>query len=180
VSESSPDPRTEPAADEAARRRVLIGVGNLDRGDDAAGRLVARSLAGALPAEVDIVECCGNGADLLELLEDAAAAVVVDACASGAPAGTVHRFDAGISALPTSRLRATTHGFGPAEALELGRALGRLPGRCTVYAIEARRFGPGEPLSPAVGRAVRAAAARILADAAETFELAARPRDDTS
>lgn len=180
MSESAPCPRAEPGASDAARRRVVIGVGNLDRGDDAAGRLVTRALAGALPAEVEIVECGGDGADLLELLENAEAAVVVDACTSGAAVGTVHRFDAVTSALPALRSGTTTHGFGLAEALELGRALGRLPGRCIVYAVEARRFGPGEPPSPAVRRAVRAAAARIEAEAAEIFELAASPRDETS
>ena len=35
---------------------VVIGVGNNDRGDDAAGRWVAAALRGSLPGDVVVVE----------------------------------------------------------------------------------------------------------------------------
>jgi hydrogenase maturation protease len=56
--------------------------------------------------------------------------------------------------LPAGLFRVSTHRFGLADALELARALGRLPPRVVVYGIEGSRFAPGRPMSPAVAAAV--------------------------
>ena len=60
-------------------------------------------------------------------------------------------------------LRSSTHAFGVADAVELARALGRLPGRLDVYAIEGASFAAGDRLSPAVERAVAELAAELSA-----------------
>lgn len=114
-----------------------------------------------------MIEDRGEPIELIEACEGAQAAWLVDAVCSGARPGTLHRFDVGERALPSGLFRVSTHRFGLADALELARALGRLPPRVTVYGIEGSRFAPGEPLSPAV-----AAAAERLAGALST-ELAA-------
>ena len=81
--------------------------------------------------------------------------MVVDAVRSGAAPGTVHRFDVGSGPLPAAlRSSASTHLLGLAEALELARALGRLPARVTVYGIEAERFDTGAPVTPRVAAAI--------------------------
>jgi hydrogenase maturation protease len=131
--------------------RVVIGVGNAARGDDAAGLIAARRLGG-LEHECDPVA-------LLDMWRDADVAVVIDAVSSGAEPGTVHRFDATSAPLP-ARLRGSTssHALGLAEAIELGRTLGRLPGRLIVYGIEGERFEAGTELTPAVAAAVEAVA----------------------
>lgn len=149
-----------------ASRRLVIGVGNPDRGDDAAGRAVAALLRRALPAEVEIAEHDGEAAALLSRLEGAAAAFLVDACVSGAPPGTVRRFDAALSALPHDAFGLSTHGLGLAGAVELARALGQLPRCCVVYAIEGEFFAPGAPLSPPVSVAVAEVAWRLAAEIA--------------
>ncbi|MFA6207521.1 MAG: hydrogenase maturation protease, partial [Methylocystis sp.] len=66
--------------------------------------------------------------------------------------------------LPRAAFGASTHGFGLAEALELARALGVLPPRCIVYAIEGEIFDIGAPMSPAVAAAVAVVADRLRAD----------------
>jgi hydrogenase maturation protease len=43
---------------------------------------------------------------------------------------------------------------GLADAIELARALGRLPPRVTVYGIEGERFDTGAPLSDSVAGAI--------------------------
>jgi hydrogenase maturation protease len=54
--------------------------------------------------------------------------VVVDAASSDTAApGTVHRFDALRQPLPASVLASSTQTIGVPAAVELGRALGRLP-----------------------------------------------------
>jgi hydrogenase maturation protease len=133
---------------------VVIGVGNPDRGDDGAGREVARLLqAGGLAAR--IVEADGEASTLLAHLEGATAAYLIDACVSGAPAGAVRRIDLSTQTLPAARFGLSSHGFGLAEALELAKALEQLPPLCVVYAIEAESFEIGASLSDPVARSVR-------------------------
>jgi hydrogenase maturation protease len=130
----------------AGRRTLVVGVGNAARGDDAAGLLAARRLGG--------VELEGDPSTLVDLLDGADEAVVIDAVRSGAAPGTVHRFvvgDAPPAAMPRG---ASTHLLGLAEALELARVLGRLPRRATVYGIEGSRFAVGDAVSPAVAAAI--------------------------
>ena len=131
----------------------MIGVGNAARGDDAAGLLAARAVGG--------IELEGDPSALLELFDGLDAAVVVDAVRSGAAAGTVRRFDAAAGPLPaTLRSSTSTHLVGIADAIELARVLGRLPGVLVVYAIEGERFDLGAPVSPAVAAALE----RVVAD----------------
>ena len=46
-------------------RCVVLGIGNPDRGDDAAGRIVAQRLRGLLPVDIEIIEHDGEGTSLL-------------------------------------------------------------------------------------------------------------------
>lgn len=145
-------------------RRIVIGIGNPDRGDDGVGRLVARSLDGRLPADVEIVEADGEATALLAHMDGAEAAYLVDACASGAEPGTVRRFDAAAAPLPQAAFGLSTHGFGLAEAIELARVLGQLPPRCVVYAIEGDGFETGAPLSGAVAQAMPRVVERLCGE----------------
>jgi hydrogenase maturation protease len=151
-------------ADAARLRAIVIGVGNPDRGDDAAGRWVARRLAPVLEGRVPVAELDGEATALVDALGDAEFAIVVDACASGAAPGTVTRFDVSAAPLPARVSTLSSHGFGLADAFELARALGRLPTCCLAYSIEGVDFAPGAPLSSAVARAVETVAGRILHD----------------
>lgn len=56
----------------------------------------------------------------------------------------------------------STHTFGVAEAIELGRVLGRLPASLVIYGIEAGRFDQGAEPQPAVLAAVERVAQEIL------------------
>ncbi len=145
-------------------RCVVLGIGNLDRGDDAAGRAVAWHLRSFSPANVEILEHDGEGTALLARLDGAAVAFLVDASASQAAPGTIRRFDVSAMPLPDLALGLSTHGFGLAMAIELARALGRLPPRCVVYTIEAGSFEPGAALSAPIQAAVAEVAHRLCAE----------------
>ena len=147
-------------------RRIVLGIGNPDSGDDAAGRAVVRRLRGVLPEHIDIIEQDGEATSLLARIDGAAEIFLVDACSSGAPAGTVRRFDVTRTKLPPGAFGLSTHGFGLAEAVELARALGQLPPRCIVYAIEGATFAAGAELSPAVAASVVDVAGRLRAEIA--------------
>jgi hydrogenase maturation protease len=122
---------------------------------------VARQLRELAPAGVVVREHEGEASALLDLWAGADHVVLVDAAASGAPPGTVHRFDAGMHSLPATALRSSTHAFGAADAIELARALGRLPRRLEVYAIEGADFGTGTAITPPVAEAAHALARQL-------------------
>jgi len=148
------------------RRCIVIGVGNPHRGDDLAGRAVARRLCGRVPDDVTVAESDGEATALIERLDGAASAFLVDACVSGAAVGTVRRFDAAASPLPQDLFGVSTHGFGLAQAIELARALGQLPPRCVVYAIEGGSFETGARVTPSVADAVSDVADQLRAEIA--------------
>jgi hydrogenase maturation protease len=134
-------------------RRLVIGVGNRDRGDDGAGRAVARRLAGC---GLEVRECGGDAASLIHLWAGFDDVVVVDACRGAGPPGSVHRFGADAVERVATLRHASTHSLGVAAAIGLARALGALPPRLRIYAVEAGPDRDGEGLSPEVGRAVDA------------------------
>jgi hydrogenase maturation protease len=140
---------------------VVIGVGNLQRGDDAVGRLVARRLLGTTGARV--VEREGEPAAIVEVLGEADRVFLVDAAEFGARPGTVLRLDAGAAALPDLGVASSTHGLGLVTAIELARALGQLPAQCVVYAVQGGDYRHGAP-SQAVAAAVEAVAQAIRAE----------------
>jgi len=131
---------------------IVVGVGT-DRGDDAAGLLVARLLrASGHPAAV--VELAGDLTRIIELWQPTDRVAVVDAVRSGAPPGTVHVLDATASPLPAGVAGGSTHGLGLGTAIELARGLGRLPAQLLVYGIEGTRWAAGTGPSPEVAAAV--------------------------
>jgi hydrogenase maturation protease len=151
--------------------RVLVaGVGNVLRGDDGFGVVVAqRLLAGRLPPEVTVIDVGIGGIHLVqELFEPTDALVVVDAVDLGRPAGTVAviRPDVCDVAAMTPMERhdrlADMHYATPERALMLARALAVLPPTARVVGCQpAEGDQLGEGLSPAVAAAVDVAIAEI-------------------
>ena len=161
----------------------MIGVGNVYRRDDGAGPEVAARVRQLAPPGVVVREHDGDPADLLDLWDGAAMAVVIDAVHTHAAApGKVYRVevDDGPGGLPTPR-PASSHGLGPGDAVALARALDRLPGRLVIYGIEADHFEQGVGLSPEVAAAVDEVVGEVLRElgelaAGESSEMSRRPR----
>lgn len=142
----------------------MIGIGNELRGDDAAGLQVARRLRAGEPG-VAVREHAGEAVDLLEMWRGADAVVLVDAVRSGAPPGTVHRIDASAEPIPAALSRTSSHAISAAEAIELGRALGRLPATVVVYGIEGCQYLAGAALSESIAPAIDAVANAVRQEA---------------
>jgi hydrogenase maturation protease len=158
-----PQARREADLDTPARGgAVVIGVGNEFRGDDAAGLIVARRLHERPALRAVVLTWEADPAGLLEAWNGAELAIVVDSAVSGAEAGTVKRFDASAVPLAASPVGSTTHALGVVEAIELARALDRLPRRLVVYCIEGRSFATGAPLDPSVEHAIDETMERIV------------------
>ncbi len=137
---------------------VILGYGNPDRGDDAAGPMVAQRLRAL---GIDAQTCTFDGLSLLESWRDLDEVLVIDAVVTGSKTGTIFEWRAEDLKLDQIDFPKSTHSFGLAEAIELGRALKCLPRQLRVMGIEARDFTLGRPPSPQVAEAVGAAADRI-------------------
>jgi len=129
---------------------AAVCLGSPFRGDDAVGPVVADRLR-AIGAP--LLECADEPTRLLDLWAGLDV-VVVDALRSGAPPGTLHRVEVGDGPLPRDLRLASTHAMGIADALELGRALGRAPRRVMVLGVEGASFGVGDEMTPEVARAI--------------------------
>ena len=142
-------------------KTLLIAVGNTFRRDDGAGPMVAEKLLGT--PGLDILILPGEGTELLEAWSGRNNVLVVDAMRSGKDAaGGIRRFDALAETLPKDAFPCLSHRFGLAEAVEMGKVLGRLPGSLTLFGIEAEDFGQGPGLTPAVAAGVDRLAAEII------------------
>ncbi len=137
-----------------------MSIGTIDRGDDAAGLLVARRLR---ELGIDAAEHSRDGLSLLEAWRGCEDVILIDAVVTGAPPGEILRWDGADASVIADPVRSSTHAFGVAEALKLARALGRMPARLTIYGIEARQFQMGSSLTPEVAAAVEKLAREILA-----------------
>lgn len=149
------------------RRALVVGLGSPDRGDDAVGPLVARRVA-ALGVPARVVEW-EDPTSLIDLWSDVDIAVVVDAVRAERPAGELVVLESGAAADPLPAAawartgRGGTHAFGLAAAVELARALGRLPGRVVLVGVSAGGFEYGEPLTGDVAAAMSAAVDTVAA-----------------
>jgi hydrogenase maturation protease len=144
-------------------RTLVLGLGNPLLGDDAVGLKVAALVRGRLDArpEVDVVEEEAGGLRLMERATGYDRLVIVDACLTGAPPGTIRRI--GPDELPTQRT-AVAHGIDLPRALALGRSLGLpMPATVRVVAVEAESVLEfRESMTPAVEAAIEPAVAAVL------------------
>jgi hydrogenase maturation protease len=147
---------------------LVIGVGNADRGDDAVGLVIARRVREAIApgsGDVTVAELVGDQLGLLDAWAGADDVYVIDAVRSGGTPGAVYRFDA-TQPLGTRFRHPGSHTFSLADVVELGRALGRVPGRLVGYGIEGASFTMGAPLSPQAADAVSAVTGQLLGELA--------------
>lgn len=129
---------------------LIVGCGTADRGDDAAGLVVARRLR---EIGFEALEHSGDGLALMELWHGRELVILIDAVVTGAVPGSLGVWDAADARFVAEGFRGT-HAVGIADAVKLARVLGRMPARLYIYGIEARRFEPGAGLSAEVEAAV--------------------------
>lgn len=138
---------------------LVLGVGHPDRGDDAAGAIVARALEDTEGVVARVVS--GDPSSILTdpLWDTAERVVLVDTVHTGRRPGTVHRWSGQrlLEHLPATG--GGTHDLGVATTLHLAAALDRLPSDLTVIGIEGTSFEVGHPPC----RPVRHAAAMVAA-----------------
>jgi len=144
---------------------LVIGCGNLLRGDDAAGPEVARRLLlRGLPADTHCLDAGTAGIDVAFQMRGVPHVILVDACRSESAPGTIFELSGCDVEQSPSPSGINLHAFRWDHALALGRFLlgDDYPAKVTVFLIEGGSFEPGEPLSPPVDRAIDGVCTRIL------------------
>lgn len=120
-------------------RTLVMGIGNILRGDDGIGIAVVDALkTQTLPEHVTVLDAGTPGFELVLLMQDYDHVIVIDAADMDARAGTWRVFAPDEVKLRAGDLylRGTLHYAGLAEALNLGTALGILPPKITIIGIQ--------------------------------------------
>ncbi len=141
---------------------LVVGIGNRYRGDDAFGCLVAAELAQLAIPGLKCIEHDGEPATLIDCWQGADKVLLVDAVSSGGEPGEIFRFDLGHQPLPEGCRIYSSHAFGVAEAIELARALGRLPAQIVFIGVEGECFHAGASLSASLAAAKPTVIAKVL------------------
>lgn len=152
-------------------RALVIGCGNLLRGDDGVGPVLIRHLLEAgLPAGVGVADGGTGGMDVAFRMRGVPHVILVDACSSGSEPGATFLLPGeAVEQLPPLGRNINLHAFRWDHALAFARWLLKddYPARIDVYLIEAAQFEPGAPLSPAVATSMHALVARLRAALAQ-------------
>lgn len=155
-----------PGANRSSHDVVVVGCGNLLRGDDGAGPECVRLLAASgLPAGVIAIDAGTSGADVVLRMRGANRVIFVDACQSGGRPGSLLRLTAADLAEVTVAGPLDIHAFRWIDAVRLTRALtAEDPGPAvSAWLVEGIDFTPGSGLSPPVAAAVERLATEIRA-----------------
>jgi hydrogenase maturation protease len=143
---------------------AVVGLGTA-HGDDQVGWVVVDRLHSRLTSGVSAHKIATE-LDLIDVISDLDYVIIVDASAPRSQPGVVRWFT-----WPCQRIEEvgllSTHGFGLVAALRLAEALGSLPGRVVVYAVEAQAVTPGQPLSPAVSSEIASVVEAIAREVTE-------------
>ena len=146
---------------------LIIGCGNLLRGDDAVGPILVRHLAEiGTPPGIRLADGGTAGMDVAFQMRGMARVILVDACKTGVEPGTLYK-------VPGEELEnlppltgINLHAFRWDHALAFGRwALkDEYPKDIIVYLIEAGSLEVGEPLTDAVRQTMERLARILMSD----------------
>lgn len=151
---------------------LVLGVGNVLLGDEGVGVAVARRLEAAqaagdtrIPTGTRIVDGGTLGLDLLPLLADSDAVVIIDAVDLGRDPGTVVVLrDGAVEATLAGHL--SPHQVGVGDLVAAARLLGEVPARLSLVGIQPAAIEVRLDLSPAVAAAVDVAVDRVRGELA--------------
>ena len=140
---------------------IVIGVGNEYRHDDGVGPAVAEQVRRRALPDVRVLVADGEPARMIDAWTGVDIAVVVDAVVVHDPIpGRVHQQS--VTDLPGVTSVGSSHGLGIPEAVELAKALDRMPRYLVFFTIEITETGYGTGLSAPVAAAVPVVTAAVL------------------
>jgi hydrogenase maturation protease len=160
---------------------LVLGLGNVLLEDDGVGSAAVALLRDRYepPAGVSVLDGGTLGLALLPYLENAAAAILVDAVRADLPAGSLVRLD-GDDVAPAVATRLSPHQVGVADLLDGARWRNRYPSRLILLGLVPQGLDLAVGLSPQVALALPHLVERIVAEASALgFAFVQKDIDDT-
>jgi len=155
----------EPSSPLTEKKTLIIGLGNILKGDDGIGVRVAEILSlRELPAGVAVEEVGTPGIDLMNRFEGWQKVILVDAVQMGAKPGTWRRFSPQDVRLIANGNVLSLHEPDLASVLELAQALNMLPDEIVIYGVEPQDLTFMAPLSSPVEAIINVIAEQILSE----------------
>ncbi len=148
-----------------ASRIVVIGVGNLLKGDDGFGVRVIEALGREnLPEGVECIDGGTGGPTLMVHFEGAEALILIDVVNLGGEPGTLRVFSLDEVTETAGGATFSLHDLGVMPMLALARKLGSCPPVVRFIGAQPERFDQGDRLTPAVEAAVPEAVKMVLGE----------------
>lgn len=147
---------------------VVIGLGNPLMGDDGLGIATLERLRAeyVLPAEVELVDGGTWGLNLLPVIEDANAVILIDAIDGGAVPGAPVRLEHAL--LPRYlATKISPHQVDLRDVLGLAELRGTLPARTVALGLQPARIEFGAPLSETMQRGIDGLVLAIVEELAQ-------------
>jgi hydrogenase maturation protease len=150
---------------------LIIGCGNLLRGDDAVGPILVRVMWElGIPDSLTLADGGTGGMDVAFKMRGAPHVILVDACTTGSEPGTLFKIPGEeVETLPPLT-GINLHSFRWDHALAFAHWLlkDEYPRKVTVYLIEAAQLDFGAVLSDPVQRTMETLAHRLIEEYRET------------
>ncbi len=146
-----------------SRRLLVLGLGNVLCSDDGLGVMAVSALMRAFewPPEVEVLDGGTLGLALLPYVEEAEAAILVDAIRGDAAPGSFMRLE-GAEVAAGVEHRLSPHQVGVADLLDGARWLGRYPTRVVLLGLVPATIELGVGCSPAVQAALPVLVDRLV------------------
>jgi hydrogenase maturation protease len=146
---------------------LVVGLGNVLRGDDGVGVRVAQALMKrALPEGVTVVDGGTSGLGIVHLMEERTRVILVDAADMGEEPGQFVRFGLDEVELLDGEEPLSVHAAGLRDALLLAKALGVLPDEVVVFGVQPATLEWRNGLSPEVEATLPSLIAAVFSEAA--------------
>lgn len=139
-----------------SRRIIILGLGNLIRSDDGVGIHAIHHLFRdrRIPGSIELLDGGTLGLQLLPAIQGVTHLLVLDAINTGAPPGTLARFDMSeMEPLPGSP---SVHQIGFADVLAALHLLEKFPQQMILLGVQPEETGWGDKLSNGVQAALPA------------------------
>lgn len=135
---------------------LILGVGNIYRGDDGIGPRVIEKLKSQLLSDTpvsdtnwDIIDGGIDGLALLDIIQQYSKAIIIDAVNMNEPPGTIKIFTPGEAKILIHSDALSTHGFGLAEVLALSQQLD-IKTKIQIIGIQPQNIEWSETLTPKI------------------------------
>jgi len=143
---------------------LILGIGNILLRDEGVGvRIIEYLQTQPIPPEVELRDGGTAGFDLLDIIADRKAIILIDAIDAGHPPATVVRF-APQDMEPANAPQLSVHNIDFAQALKMASLLKCAPQEVVIFGVQPASIEPGLELTETLAPLVPKIAALVLAE----------------